>query len=173
MYKIESSYDTGIARNIMNTIIGTREFDVLRISLYAKDDENGVSQPKVFVTNNGEKTAWKYEYEKDIKPLVREVEDPKRPGKTVKCTMLLMPCYWMIGFNWNPLLSNAQKKKDMSFLLKQMWFANLEKHAKTTEHLTPSLQEELQNLKEDDLQQMEPEPILHDDDRPTILTTTT
>lgn len=78
-FKVEMNARNSIARSLMNTIIGTPDLSVVKLSVYVKNDH-----PNIYITNNDEKCTWKYDYEKDLKPLVREVEDPQNPGQMVK-----------------------------------------------------------------------------------------
>ena len=166
LFKIEGSCDTGIARNIMNSVLGTKEFDVMRISLYSKDDEQGITQPKVFISNNGEKTKWKYEYEKDIKPLVREAEDPKRPGKTVKIYHAVNA---MLLNDWIEMeQAVADRAKAMGYILPidTTTVRKPGEGVKATEHLTPAVQEDVNNLRMEDLEPAFPEEHHGADDLP-------
>jgi hypothetical protein len=78
LYQIEANRDSNLVRSMMNTILGTRDFDVMRIALSAKNEN-----AQVYINNNGNKTNWKFEWDKDVKPLLYTVEDPKEEGKMI------------------------------------------------------------------------------------------
>lgn len=77
-FKVEVSVDTVLGRNMMNRIVGIRDWGWVKVSLYAKNE-----YAQMFIGNNDQPMNWKYDYVKELKPLVQELPDPRKPGKTI------------------------------------------------------------------------------------------
>lgn len=78
-FKVETSVDTSLARNLMNKIVGVGAWGWIKLRLYQKNE-----YAQLYVSNDDQPMPWRFDYETELKPLVREVEDPKKPGKYVK-----------------------------------------------------------------------------------------
>lgn len=87
-FKVESNIDSVMGRSLMNSLLGTKDFDNLKISLRVKNE-----MPAISVFNNDQKTEWKYDYTEKLKPMVYEVEDPKT-GKPVKVYRKVNELLW-------------------------------------------------------------------------------
>jgi len=79
LYKIEMGVNSNVARSIMNTIAGTKNTELLKFRFYVKNDF-----PQLFITNNDGKCEWKFDYTKDLAPLITEAPDPQDESKKVK-----------------------------------------------------------------------------------------
>ncbi|MGC3945377.1 MAG: hypothetical protein QM762_12825 [Chryseolinea sp.] len=145
MYKIEGSADTSLMRNLMNTVIGTKDWDFMRIRLYAKKDQQGNDNANIYITNNDQKTVWAFDYEKDIKPLVKQYPDPKVRGKMLKSYLdvndLLMK-------HWTELEPYVKERA------RKMGYG-VAPAAQSQQHMDQSSRDAVENLKEDDLVQFD------------------
>jgi hypothetical protein len=72
IYSLALSYNSGIAKSILNSLASVDKFGVIRIEAYSKDGFN-----KVMVYNNGQRLDWRY---RELPP----VEEVIVGDKTVK-----------------------------------------------------------------------------------------
>lgn len=79
MFKIESSVNTNMARGLMNKIISITNWEFVELRLYIKDEF-----PNLWVGNNGESMGWKYDYKKELEPLVKTIPDPQDAKGVIK-----------------------------------------------------------------------------------------
>jgi len=82
-FKVSSDMNSNNMRQLMNTICGTQTFDYIRLSLYAKND-----YPTLYVSDqpgkSSDRVKWKFDYKKQIEPLITEQPDLQDPTKKVK-----------------------------------------------------------------------------------------
>jgi len=84
LLKVGVALDTMLGRSIMNTIAGTKIFEDFNMRVYITKPKDGKDpMPGVYITNNGQQTVWKYDYKKDLTPLITQAPDPKRRGVMV------------------------------------------------------------------------------------------
>jgi hypothetical protein len=82
-FKVDTSINSNTARGLMNTICGTKTFDYIRLSMYAKNDF-----PQLYVSDQPgqgtDRVKWRFDSATELKPLVQEVPDHQDPKKMVK-----------------------------------------------------------------------------------------
>lgn len=84
LMKVSVNADSMLGRSIMNTIIGTQKFGEINIRVYINKKEGQDPMPGVYITNDGQKTSWKYDYAQELSPLIQTYPDPKNKGKFLK-----------------------------------------------------------------------------------------
>jgi hypothetical protein len=57
-YKLSTSWTT-LGRTLINTLAGEEKLGELTIQVYAKEDANRKTRPRIAIYNNNEKTNWK------------------------------------------------------------------------------------------------------------------
>lgn len=78
-FKIETSVNTSLARNLMNKIVGINNWEWVTLRVYTKNEF-----AQLFVGNNDQPMPWRFDYEKELKPLVEEFPDPQKKDKMIK-----------------------------------------------------------------------------------------
>lgn len=149
LFKVEGSVNSNMLRSLMNTVAGTQKFGVMEIALYVKD-----GFPNLFVSNDNQKTEWRFDYKKELAPLITEAPDPQDETKTVKIYHTVNKMLWEAWIATEPIVAAHAKV---------MGYDKMPAPAKPSTSETPkpgtsrppteerSLQDELDEIKQDEL----------------------
>lgn len=95
VYKLEMNQDSNHARGVMNKLLSLDKPGFLWFRTYlSKPNEKGDRFAQIYIENDKKACGWRFDYEKDLKPLIQMFPDPKKPEKLVpnysKINSLLM-----------------------------------------------------------------------------------
>lgn len=80
LFRIELLADGHWGRQVMNSILGTPDAQVIKIGVWTDKKGNA----NIGVKNNNQLTEWRFGWHEDIAPKIYEVEDPKNENEKIK-----------------------------------------------------------------------------------------
>jgi len=136
VFVVQVGADSQIGRNLMNTIAGTKHFDVIKLTVRLKDEF-----PAIYVRNNDAQCEWRFDPKTELNPLIEVVPDPKKPNKTVKVYHKMNTKLMEAWQETIPIVAAYAQKMGYSNQLQT-----------TTAHLDNSTRQDIDNLNQKDLE---------------------
>ena len=85
-FEIASNINTQLGRSLVNILLMANDVEQLNIGVYKKTGDGDKVFPAISLRANGSNDTikWRYDYKKDLAPLIEEAPDPNNPNKVVR-----------------------------------------------------------------------------------------